>query len=218
MRSGCYISLIAFALISCAQSSKSNADPAQDRLEAFAAVYGIDFKTPPDNTEAIIHDVRVRLPSDTLSGLWFYTQLNTGEDRKLYRQRLTHIVYDAGQDVFVQKTYVLKDPAAFENAWLNPDTLSSVTEADFEPLSNSGCLLVWTHQETDAVQSWSGYVDPKTCIIKSKRRDTDIRIESESYLSKDLYKTSERGFDQDMNYLWGSKPGEMITLYPASLK
>ncbi|MEO1576556.1 MAG: CpcT/CpeT family chromophore lyase, partial [Pseudomonadota bacterium] len=60
----------------------------------------------------------------------------------------------------------------------------------------------------------SGYVDPQTCVVDSARRGRKIRIESESRLSPSAYQTSERGFDLEMNPLWGSEPGTYVTLHP----
>jgi len=124
---------------------------------------------------------------------------------------LSHIIISNDGDTIIQKTYRLKTPAFYENAWLHPERLSALTEDDFESYFNKGCEQIWRPEQDGA---WSGYVDPKTCIVTSKRRNKDIRIESEGYLSKDIYRTNERGYEMDMTFLWGTKPGEAIELFP----
>jgi len=180
-------------------------------LADFAALAEMTFETSVDNTDNIISDRRVRVTSEALEGVWFYTQLNTGPDRKLYRQRLSNIKLSDDGSAVIQKTYGLNNPEKYTEAWNHPALLNTLTPADFKPYFNVGCEQVWRPGKDGA---WSGYVNPATCIITSKRRNKDIRIESESYLSKDIYRTNERGYDMDMTWLWGTKPGEMISLYP----
>ena len=74
---------------------------------------------------------------------------------------------------------------------------------------NSGCVQSWTR---DADGIWHGSVDPLTCVIFSERRQTTIRIGSDSYYQGSTYGTSERGFDEAMSLLWGSEPGEYIAM------
>lgn len=196
----------ACVLASCAAPKASTLD-----LENFAEVYENTFETSPDSGDGFVRDQRVRVRAEGLPGVWFYNQLNTGDTRKLYRQRVSHITTDTARDVLLQATYTLNDPAALENAWENPAVLTALTRDDINPLFNVGCELTWKQKSSE---TWRGYVDPKSCVIDSKRRNKKIRIESESELSTDLYRTSERGYDIDMNYVWGSSPGEMISLYP----
>lgn len=149
--------------------------------------------------------------SDSLQGVWFYTQLNTRPERKLYRQRLSHLKISEDGSAIVQTTYGLNTPEKYVDAWNHPVLLSTLKPEDFTRYFKTGCEQVWRPADDGA---WMGYVDPQTCVITSKRRGKDIRIESEGYLSKDVYRTNERGYDMDMTFLWGTKPGEMITLYP----
>jgi len=206
--SRCIILCLSLGLVACSgvQSDSQSID-----INTFAALVEKTFETAPDNTKNIIRDRRVRVQSDALEGIWFYTQLNTGADKTLYRQRLSNVRLASDGQSIIQKTYGLKDPALYENAWESPARLSALTPNDFESYFQAGCEQVWTPQESG---TWSGYVDPKTCVVTSKRRNKDIRIESEGYLSKDIFRTNERGYDMDMTFLWGTKPGEYITLYP----
>ena len=202
---------LVIALSACGAETPQNNLPINADINVFASLVENTFVTPPENTDTIIKDRRVRVYSDALDGIWFYTQLNTGADGKLYRQRLSNLTLSDDGSAIVQRTYGLKDPSLYENAWEFPERLKALTEADFKPYLTSGCEQIWKPTQTSA---WSGYVDPMTCVITSKRRNKDIRIESEGYLSKDEYRTNERGYDMDMTFLWGSKSGEMITLYP----
>jgi len=182
-------------------------------VQKFASLVENSFETAADNTENIIRDRRVRIQSEALDGIWLYTQLNTGAEGKLYRQRLSNIRLSNDGTRIIQKTYGLKNPTLYENAWEHPERLIALTPDDFESYFNKGCEQVWRSQNNG---SWAGYVDPKTCVVSSKRRNKDIRIESEAYLSKDIYRTNERGYEMDMTFLWGTKPGEMIDLYPVN--
>jgi len=196
------------ALSSCEASQLKK--PLAD-LNSLASMMENTFETAPDNNQNIIRDRRVRIKSEALKGFWFYTQLNTGAEGKLYRQRLSHLQLSADGSTIIQKTYGLKRPELYENAWENPERLEALSANDFESYFNTGCEQVW---RSKAEGAWEGYVDPKTCVISSKRRNKDIRIESEGYLSKTIYRTNERGYEMDMTFLWGTEPGEMIDLYP----
>lgn len=180
-------------------------------INELAALMENTFVTPADDPKNIIRDVRVRITSDELDGIWYYTQLNTGDEYKLYRQRVSQLTISNEGSQIVQIAYGLKDPAKYADAWKTPGLLNALTQDDFDPYFTKGCEQIWTPQEGGA---WTGYVNPGTCVITSKRRNKDIRIESEGYLSHDVYRTNERGYDMDMAFLWGTKPGEFITLYP----
>lgn len=201
------IAVMTLCLASCAPTVEGS----QAKLDEFARLLERTFETAPDNAESQIRDKRVSVGSEALSGYWFYTQLNTGKDRKLYRQRISHIKLSDDRTTIIQKTYGLNDPEKYIDAWKTAALLKSLTRADFESYFSEGCEQVWTPVKEGA---WSGYVDPQTCVISSKRRNKDIRIESEAYLSNDIYRTNERGYDMDMTFLWGTKPGDYIDLYP----
>jgi len=202
------ISLI--LMISSCGEVKEGSNPMVD-VDELAILYEQTFETPEDHQDMIIRDQRIRVTSDALQGAWFYTQLNTGAEGKLYRQRLSHLQLSADGTAIVQKTYALKTPESYEDAWEKPELLNALKPADFQSYFTDGCELIWRAKAPDA---WAGYVDPKTCVVSSKRRNKDIRIESEVYLSKDIYRTNERGYEMDMTFLWGTKPGEYIELYP----
>lgn len=180
-------------------------------LDRFVALFDRSFSTPPSDATNRLSERRVRIRSPHLPGVWFYTQLNSGEDQRVYRQRLNRFGLSPDGSAVVQTAYALVDPQAFENLWNKPDLAATVDESDFKAMFSAGCQVVWRPGADD---TWSGYVDPQTCVVDSARRGRKIRIESESRLSRSAYQTSERGFDLDMKLLWGSEPGTFVTLYP----
>ena len=204
------ISLVGLVIcFGACQPQTLNTKDQEPDLKAFATLAEGIFETPKDSEDSIIRDRRVRVKSPHLEGVWMYSQLNTGRDYKIYRQRVFRFTPAQNGQVIVQNSFGLKMPELYMDAWKTPDLLSSLSPEDIEPYFSDGCEQNWTAQPGGA---WRGYVDPKTCVIMSTRRNKEIRIESEGYLSKDVYQTTERGFEMDMSFLWGSKPGEMITL------
>ncbi len=196
---------------SCASTQINQQNSPDENLNELYQLSLRQFKTLPADTDTIITDRRAEVTSPHLDGKWFYSQLNTRKEQKLYRQRLNKLELSADGKSVLQLTYLLKSPDEFEDAWDFPDKLQNITQNDIEKFFNAGCELVWTPNK-DA--SWTGYVSPETCRIYSGKRDTHIRIESDAYMSPETYKTTERGFSDDMDFLWGSKPGEFITLKP----
>lgn len=182
---------------------------ATDRPDEVLATILIDtFETSGSHQDTYILDRRIRLKSDPLGdGVWFYYQLNTGPERKLYRQRVMNLKAQEDGTV-LQRSYGLKMPQDFENLWDRPNRLSGISAEDITPYFDQGCGMVWTPDG----EAWSGYVDPQTCVIKSRRRNKSIRIESEARIEATRYLTNERGFEMDMTFLWGTKPGDYITL------
>lgn len=199
----------ALFFVSCGKAPTSK-DHQLD-IDGFAQLFERHFQTSPDNKETIIFDKRIRVKSEALKGYWFYTQLNTGKAHKLYRQRLSHMKPSEDGTAIIQITYGLNEPEIYADGWTRPELLNSLTTNDFKSYFQKGCEQIWRPDEKGG---WAGYVDPKTCVITSKRRNKDIRIESEAYLTKDIYRTNERGYEMDMTFLWGTKPGEYIDLYP----
>ncbi len=185
----------------------------QSDLAAFGALYEQTFETPASNTETIIRDRRVRLMPGVGApqSQWYYMQMNTGLETKLYRQRVVEFGLSDDKSAIIQITHRIKTSEAYEDVWDKPDVLAAFGADAIEPYFPNGCEQRWSR--SGAV--WTGYVDPKTCKIFSQRRGAHIRIESESRLSGDLYQTTERGFDEDGEFLWGSKPGEFIDMFPA---
>lgn len=201
------------ALTACSNSERHPNSPPQtlSPVQSFKSLMIGTFKTAPENTENIIDDKRISFQAPALDGEWFYSQLNTGTDKKLYRQRLNQIL--PGEDEsLILKSYALVSAETYENAWERPQILSKITPEDFKTVfAQTGCDQIWTPDEDGT--GWTGKVDPQTCRIFSKRRKTHIYIGADTYISAQRYQTSERGFDETGAQLWGSAPGTLITLY-----
>ncbi len=203
-----------YAGLALSQTALAGPDPlALDRqadvevLDFLAKVAG-SYATAPENRETTIIDRRFG-PYETFeaSGLWFYTQLNTGDDQELYRQRLHQLTVSKDRSKVTQRSFVFKESERFVDVWQNPEILHQISMEDLEPALPDGCDQVW-HQGEDGI--WRGKVDPATCKIFSERRQANIRIGADGYYHEGVYATSERGFDEAMNPIWGSKPGEYI--------
>ncbi|MEO1137279.1 MAG: chromophore lyase CpcT/CpeT, partial [Pseudomonadota bacterium] len=175
--------------------------------EALGAMMTDIFETAPDDPDNDIRDRRVRIESPDFSGVWLYYQLNTGPEKQVYRQRVIELINQDG--VVVQKTYGLKDPDMFVDAWDKPTLLSSMSLSDIEPFFDEGCEQVWRR----AQDAWRGAVNRETCRIFSARRQAHIFIEAEARLDETTYKQTERGYDEDGEKLFGGEPGEFIVLY-----
>lgn len=212
----CGLAVLAMCFQACAVNDKplklDTALTATD-VNAFYDLYAREFHTDPDDMDNIIQDRRMAVSAPGLNGDWFYMQLNTGAAKTLYRQRM--IRFDVSKDgqSLIQSTYNFQTPQTYENLWENPDVMAAMTMDDLEAYLGEGCQQTWSRKAKDV---WYGHVDPKTCLIFSKRRDVDIRIEAEVRLSDNFYQTAERGYDLDNNFLWGTQPGEYITLRPVN--
>ncbi|MDJ0643178.1 MAG: chromophore lyase CpcT/CpeT [Erythrobacter sp.] len=174
-----------------------------------AALMVHDFATTPDNTEQTIIDRRIEVTVQGESGVWFYSQLNTGDEFKLYRQRFHQLALSGDGKNLIQRSFVPVDPDRFVDLWTKAGLLTPISKSDMRPVLGEGCTQVWAK---DAEGTWHGKVDPRTCEIFSERRQTNIRIGADSYYRGTVYGTSERGFDAEMNPIWGSKPGEYIPM------
>ena len=205
----------ALALVACAapkgitpvETSAGALEEAQ--AESLAALMTDIFETAPDDPDNDISDQRVRINAPALDGVWLYYQLNTGAERNLYRQRVISLsAADDGRTV-LQRTYVLKEPERYVDAWSEPTLLTAMTPEQIEPFFEAGCEQVWRPDDG----GWRGYVDPTTCRIFSERRQSYISIEAEARLDETAYRQTERGYDRDSNMLFGTAPGAFIVLY-----
>lgn len=214
------ILLTSSAAITLAGCTTYNPAPAPDAatvktltdadLDAFVALMTDVFETAPDDPDNDIRDQRVLIDAPALDGVWIYYQLNTGEDRKVYRQRVIHLRISENDEALIQSTYGLNEPASYVDAWANPTLLSALTKEKMKPYFEEGCEQVW---RPDGAKSWRGYVDPTTCRIFSERRQQYIFIEAEARLDESAYRQTERGIDGEGNILFGTAPGEFIVLY-----
>ena len=199
--------ITASALMLSAPNSAAE-EPEADLAE-LAGLMLNNYATLPDNTEQTIIDRRVAVEVEGSDAIWFYSQLNTGDDQSLYRQRFHKLTLMGDGTTIVQRSYVPRDPDRYVDGWADETAFSDLTEDDIEPALSHGCDQHWRKAEDG---TWQGKVDPASCEIYSARRQTIIRIGADGFYDGHTYGTSERGFDADMNPIWGSKPGEFIPL------
>lgn len=201
------MSTIAGALFVSACATAPHDESTQSSADALADLMADIFETSPDDPDNDIRDQRVRIETPNFPGVWLYYQLNTGPEKSVYRQRVIELT-DIGGAV-IQKTYGLKDPEKFVDAWDNPALIASMAPTDIEPYFEEGCEQVWRREAGE----WRGAVDRETCRIFSERRQSYIFIEAEARLDETAYKQTERGYDESGEKLFGGEPGEFIVLY-----
>ena len=196
------------AMFAAPQTSLAMKDD-ETALHELAAFMLNDYATSPENLKETIIDRRIPLHVEGEEGVWFYSQLNTGDDQKLYRQRFNQLILADDGKTIVHRSYAAKAPERFADAWGKPDVLENLASADLEVALNEGCAQRWVK---DGIGVWRGTVDPQTCMIFSQRRQANIRIGADGYYRGNILGVTERGFDDAMNFLWGSQSGEFIEL------
>jgi CpeT/CpcT family (DUF1001) len=189
----------------------ATAPQAPSPLESFMALSEGRFETRAGDTNSFaMHNVRFAAPG--LNGQAFYSQLNTGPERRVYRQRISLSSLQADGSIRMQ-FYALNDSSRFVDAWNNPALLSTLTMADlnpgFEAVPGSDCDMVWRATGDNA---WRGVISPSTCRVQSARRGTAIGLEAETNLSPQGYAQTERGYGADGAQLFGIAPGELIQI------
>jgi len=152
-------------------------------------------------------DSRQRADAPEIGEVVFYLQLNQKKELELYRQRI--LVFTVEDGVTVQKAYVLNEPEKYVDARTGDDVLTGLSPEDIEPMFQEGCATTWSMIHG----SFRGYTDPATCRIISGRTGKPRRIESEAILTEDTLYLVERGYDDDMNQLFGTPLGEHTVLY-----
>ncbi len=201
--------LPAILLAGCISTEQQNPKLDESDLKAITALMVRTFTATNSTPEDNITDARTQIHSEELNGFWFYSQINTGKNNKVYRQRVNHLDFSEDCERISLTTYKLNSPDSFIDAWENPQKLNGLSRSDITLYLNDGCQQNWTKRNET---TWVGYVDSATCVIDSARRNTQIRIESGAIINSSHLKTSERGFKLDGTFLWGSQTGEFLTL------
>ncbi len=211
VRLACSFALSGFLVIGQPTVARDNSPSATENagLRQLSQLMLGDFATPPDNLEQTIIDRRVAVSVAGETGIWFYSQLNTGTDQAVYRQRFHRLDHAGDGESVIQRSFEPVDASRFVDGWAHPEAFAALAMTDMKPVLGEGCEQVWSK---DAEGVWRGTVDPRRCEIFSERRQTTIRIGADGFYRGDVFGTSERGFDAEMNPVWGSKPGEYITL------
>ena len=101
------------------------------------------------------------------------------------------------------------EPERFVDARSGDAVLSGITAEDIEPMFEQGCGQVWTKTNL----GFRGYTDPDTCRIISSRTGKPRRIEAEAVLTQDTLALVERGYDDEMNQLFGTPQGDATELH-----
>lgn len=165
------------------------------------------FATLPDDPDNDYAETRRRVALD--GGVWVFSELRTGPERTLYRQRLFALT-DQPDGRVRSAAFALNDEAAARLAAGAPP--ESLTDADllpaFTPAGGADCDMIWT-QEPDG--DWYGHISPEACRILSPRRG-EMGLEAESRLERDVILQTERGFSADGEQLFGTAPGVFIRL------
>jgi len=198
--------LVCVALLSGCSVMAEPAAPAKQGSAELARVMEGVFQTPKDSENNFV-DTRLTMAAMG-EGEWLYQQINTGEERKVYRQRVLQLI-DGPDGGVVQQTWKLKDDAGKHDLLIDREMLVGLTVEDIEAALPAGCDQLWRVQQDG---SWYGHVDPAVCQIFSERRQATIGIESEVELSAEQMLTTERGYDSDGKQLFGTDPGEFIVL------
>lgn len=148
---------------------------------------------------------RIRIDAPAIGDHVFYLQINQGEDRQLYRQRIL-VARETADGGIEQRAFTIVEASRFVDA--ERSAMAGLTPEDIEAFLGEGCKQSWLAIES----GFRGYVDPATCVITSRRTGKPRGIESEEILSEDGSMLAERGFDPDGNQLFGTPSGEHLAL------
>lgn len=195
---------LAFVVDACAADQDGGV---QDMLDMMVGSYQSDPSAEPDAELPDLLDRRVRIEAPALGTHAIYWQLNSGPEREVYRQRV--LTFAAGEDgQIVQATWSLREPEKFVDAFNAPALFAQLTPQDVEASLPDGCDQIWRRSE----DGWYGSVSPDTCRVWSERRQMWRRIGAEARVAPGAYFQAERGFDDDGNQVFGTKPGELYRL------
>ena len=173
-----------------------------DLLETFAALMQGRFEIDePDNR---MIDQRIRVDTPEVGDVVFYMQVRQGPELAVYRQRI--LVFEAEDAAIYQRAYSLHEPKRWVDA--SAVELSDLGADDIKPALPDGCDQVWIIVD----QGFRGYTDPRQCTVVSSRTGKPRSIEAKTLLTESMLSLVERGFDEQGNQLFGTKPGEAVIL------
>ncbi len=160
-----------------------------------------------DENDNLLWDRRQLVELESMGEKGIYWQLNSGKDDRLYRQRLlTFVENDDGS--ITQITRTLDKPEKYTDQFHNTALWAGLTSSQLQPALPDGCDQVWRWTG----ENWQGLVDPRRCRLWSKRREQWRRIGAEVRLFEGELWQVERGYDDAMNQLFGTAPGEYHVL------
>ncbi len=208
----CLVVAAALMVFVPAASGGSPTDEVEPDLAALVLMLDGEYRTAePEKRgpeEPLLCDRRVRVKAPQIGEYVVYMQINRGEEKRLYRQVL--MVFDESPDGGIsQSSWRINDAARFADQFDNDGLFAALTKDDVKPvMAEEGCVQLWRRMD----DGWYGYTNPDTCRIWSERRQTFRRIESETTILPDGLLRAERGFDDDGNQAFGTKPGETFRL------
>ena len=201
MKSICAICLVAIAM-------PALADEQLERLSDMLEGEFIHEPISEDAEQRFFSDRRERIDAPSIGEYVFYLQLNQGDERQLYRQRVLVLKRNDATEQIEQRTYRLKNAERFIDATNGDGGFNGFSTDDIEEYFEAGCIQVWT----ETADGFRGYVDPDSCRIISSRTGKPRLIEAENLLTERTLSLAERGFDPDRKQLFGTPPGEFLEL------
>jgi len=182
----------------------------EDRAASLVDLMAGEYRSAPTDDVNVpqLVDRRLIIDAPQLGRHVVYWQLNSGEDERLYRQRL--LVFEAvpGSDSVVQTTWAFRDPAAWADVLASPERLDDIAANELEHPLPPACEPRWQPVEA----GWRGSIQPTDCRIWSERRQAWRRLESEILVTVEACRQAERGYADDGTQLFGTPPGELYRL------
>jgi hypothetical protein len=204
--SSIFLAVAVLALAAC-ESRPPAAPASQGAAARLAEAMTGRFATLPDDPDNDYAETRRRVERD--GAAWVFSELRTGPDRTLYRQRLFALTNEPDGRVRSTAHAFSDDAAARLAAGAMPESLSDQDLLPaFTALDGASCDMIWTRLP-DGI--WTGTISPEACRIVSPRRG-EIGLEAESRLGPDSLFQTERGFSAEGEQLFGTPPGVFIRL------
>ncbi len=155
-------------------------------------------KADPENYYHIIMKI-CRIWDDRDDGIWFYVEQGLATlVENPYRQRVYRLIRGE-RDTLISEVYTLPEPKDYVGSCANEKLLSNLSPKDIE--LREGCAVIMTRKGKGFFQ---GGTKDGTCASNLRGATT---VSSEIELSYDLFKTWDRGFDDNGNHIWGAEHG-----------
>lgn len=163
------------------------------------------FAGVDSNNKVYLQDER-QLLTPLGKGVWLHFRRE--RDGVLYRERVIQLL-DQPNGYVLQQTWRLVAPEI-------PVTQITLDKLQSDAISGNdieNCRHIWRPvAESRSVHYWRAEINPDNCVIYSARRDTEIRIGSESKLTATTLEEAERGFTIDGTFLWGTPVGQFARM------
>lgn len=155
-----------------------------------------------------MQDMRRVIDAPAIGSHVVYWEVRTGNEQKLYRQRLLTYTTDEVTSEIIQRTWRLNDGLSWPDQ-ISDEFFLTLSIDDINSQLGELCVNKWQKQD----QVWRSYLNPDNCRIWSDKRKKFRRIEGESILTNKHLKQAERGFSDDgSKQEFGTPQGEFHTL------